>query len=244
MKIPLLYLLLLLSSCSAPIAYLNTVPRSSGLEKKGDVNANADLGLNPKTIQTGMSWSPFQRIGVSGDYFLNISKHDKLSYAEGRFTYYIPFKNTSRLEFNIGLGKGRITDDRSGRQFLTDVSYDYQVRSIYLTKSIQANYTLSDMDDGWRFTIGLRGRNIVFDEYSYTKYIDDEETNSYSDNSRWNVFILDPFIEMNQEFDDFSIYYRFNVSRAIYGHTLNPKHHPNYNPTGISIGTIFKLNSK
>ena len=248
--LPLAFIVISLS-CSAPISYVNNVPRTSMLEEKGDVYLKANLGPDPRgraqIIQFGGAWSPIQHFGLDIEYSTRMNlfgrddSYDKIRAFDGHLVYFIPFDNESNLEFKLGYGTGMIegsNGDVSPDLFnLPFIDEDFIVNSKFNTLSGQVNYNFYDSDDQARLSFGMRGRRIEMEEYFY-------QTNKDSVSGTFSTYSFDPFIEINKEIGSLSINSRLSYSFLSDEVFEDGRVHPHFTHVGFSLGLQYFLGKK
>ncbi|MEP1034775.1 hypothetical protein [Ekhidna sp.] len=254
MKYNPFFLLLIISSCSAPISYVNNVPRSSGLKEAGDASIRAGLGSDFKgkdqVIQIGGTWSPIQRIGLDLEYsgrmnlFNSKRSFDKLTALNSSIIYYIPMENRSGLEFSLSYGFGivrgehnpeaRLGGDPTGRIYLSLFEDEFIIDTEFETISGQVNYNLYDQSDNAELSIGMRVRSIDFEKYYY-------ETNKDLISDAFQTLTLDPFIEMNNELGRFLINARLSYSYFPEGTYSVKRVHPHFSKVAVALGLQYRF---
>lgn len=250
----LIFLLSLFCSCSAPISYVNSLPRSSGLEKEGDLNLRAGFGSDFKgkdqVFQLGGAWSPIQRLGVDLEYtgrvnlFGSDKAFDRLNSLNSSLFYYIPLKNRSSVELSVGYGVGEVNGSYFspnggnvlGNIFNSLFDPDFVVDSKFKNLSSQINYNFYDQSDHTSLSIGIRARKIHFDNYYY-------ETTNQLITDRFDTFTLDPFFEMNNEIGKIIVNTRLSYSYFPNGNYFQNNVHPNFSKVGLAFGLKYRIAS-
>lgn len=251
MKHLFLVTLAILSSCAAPISYINNLPKSSGLQEKGDVivgvNLGSDVTRRDKMIQARAAWSPIQNFGFDLEYTGHLKlegkneRLDKIQLIEGSLIYYQPVNGKSGVEFKISMGSGEVGGFSTIFNFPGLPAEKFIVFSEYRTLGFQSNYNFALPDENSKLTLGFRVRNVQFDNYLYSRFRDETLTGQSFSQANWNVYILDPFLEVNQEISG-SLYLNYRVSYSILDGTVRDSfRHPFYRRLGISLGMQMRF---
>lgn len=249
MKYYLPVILIAITSCAAPVSYVNNLPRATNLKEKGDVRLNVGLGSDftarNKIAQIGFAYSPIQNFGIDLEYsgYLKLEQEreqlDKLRFFRGSLIYYIPFANSSGQEFQLGIGRGKVIGISQIQNFLTPE--DFGISAEYLTYSFQTNYNFIDPSDGVDVSIGFRARNISFHTYTYDKYQDGFPTGQSLSRDNWDVQIIDPFVEVNQEIGE-NVFINTRASYSfLNGEIVDGFRHPFHRRLGFSLGLQFNF---
>lgn len=245
-----LLLLVLLSACAAPVSYINNVPRSSGLEEGGDVNVNVNIGSDlrgrDKVFQFGGAWSPTNNFGLEVEWVelmlldANPESLEKMRFLRGSMIYYQKFTNQSTLEFKLGIGSGEIQGEIEDSSIPIFSAQDILIDSRYKTLDFQTSYNMYVSSENVKTSIGFRARRVAFDSYAYTRIINDNSGKSFV-TENWNVYFLDPFIEVKQEVNE-TLSFNSSLSFSFLNGTIRDDfRHPFHKRLGLSLGLQIKL---
>ncbi|MEO9485697.1 MAG: hypothetical protein ABJG47_19735 [Ekhidna sp.] len=249
MKSAALIILIAFTSCAVPVSYVNNIPRSSGLEEKGDVLLNANVGSDArardKNFQLGMAWSPVQHFGLaieySGHLRLDDMSHDELYFYSGSLIYYRPLSNGATIEFLLSAGEGQVNGDISFVNHSLFNAETFEIDARYRTRSFQANYNLDSKNEDTKLSFGFRVRNTQFSKYSYIRTLDNTVTDRSYQKDDLSIYVLDPFIESNQKLIG-KLFFNSRVSYSFLdGPIRNGFRHPFYKRLGVSCGLQLKL---
>lgn len=250
MKHTFLILIIVFSSCAAPISYVNNIPRSSGLEEEGDVRLNVNIGSDTrgrdKVIQVGAAWSPIENFGLDIEYsgHLKIDDSnqslDNVNFLNGSLIYYHTLSSGSSLEFKLSAGTGRVNGQIDDNHVPILNTESILIDTQYRTYSAQANYNFLIPNESTRASVGFRARKIDFDNYTYIRIVNDNSDQSF-ETENWDVYVLDPFIEVNQEINE-NLNFNSRLSYSIFNGTIRDNfRHPFHKKLGVTVGIQFKF---
>ncbi len=209
-------------------------------------NLGSDTRGRDKVIQFGAAWSPVASLGLDIEYSglmkldNNEESLDNARFLNGSLIYYHTFTTGSSLEFKLGAGTGKVNGEIADNNIPIFSVESISVETKYNTYSLQANYNFTIPNEKSRASIGLRGRKIHFDNYSYIRTINNNSDQSF-ESENWDVYVLDPFIEVNQEIgSNFNLNYR--LSHSFFNETIRDNfRHPFFKKLGITIGVQARL---
>lgn len=253
----LLIIAVTICSCTRP-SYVNSVPRSSMLEKKGDFNAS--VGIGPETIwfggnrssaqqivQSEIHYSPFQNwgVGISNSFQMKLTggtgfiRHFK-SFG-GSIIHYKRISDKSSLEYSAGIGIHELAgEDRDfDEQFFPVGSKRFhekiRVSGEYTDFYLQFNWN-HYFEETKRASFGLRAKRINYSNYFYDS---NESDNVYDGALR--VTAIEPFIENNYFIGKFGLNTRVSYSFLPGTDYFDEHIHPIFNRLAFYFGASYRF---
>lgn len=242
-------------SCQAPIAYVNSLPGSSQLKQKGDLNAKANLGadwrISDRIYDFDLAWSPINKVGIR-THITTIGIHknpesyfEKLLYKDFALVYYD--KKSKNLGYELIIGIGNERTESEPIQFSTGRNPDFFVPTVPISEYASLNQSTKfyfqpsisfsvPQEKNLEIIVGLKNQFVNHHQLYY------QVGREVLFNGAFKELTFDPFIE-----SVFSKgYFGLNSKIGYTIHTSNhgSLNHPIHKRLYYSIGVFINLKKR